>query len=121
MMSRLRIILAPFALGGALGSNALSACRAEVQPAHAVSGGTDGGSFDVAQSTDSSDPLSSGQLCRRSRAAIWMRLPQVSSSMAMVEPVTLLGGMVNFTPRPLRRSYSDCTSSTKKMAAGWLC
>jgi hypothetical protein len=39
---------------------------------------------------------------RRSRAEIWMRLPHVSSSMAMVEPVTLVGGMVNFTPSPLR-------------------
>jgi hypothetical protein len=36
----------------------------------------------------------------------WIRLPQVSFSMAMVEPVTLVGGMVNCAPRPCIRSYS---------------
>lgn len=43
----------------------------------------------------------------RSSLVIWIRLPLVSSRMAMVEPVTFIGGMVNATPAALRRSYSD--------------
>src|SRR5436190_14388745 len=38
------------------------------------------------------------QLCQRSRVTIWIRLPQVSFSMAMVEPVTLVGGVVKSAP-----------------------
>jgi hypothetical protein len=34
----------------------------------------------------------------------WTMLPQVSLSMAMVEPVTSVGGMVNSPPFPLTRS-----------------
>ena len=34
----------------------------------------------------------------------WMRFPQVSSRMAMTEPVTFVGSFVNVTPRPLSRS-----------------
>ena len=55
---------------------------------------------------------SADQFCQRSSAAIWIRLPQVSFSMAMVEPVTLVGGMVNSAPSGFMRSYSRCTSST---------
>ena len=55
---------------------------------------------------------SADQLCQRSSATIWIRLPQVSFSMAMVEPVTLVGGMVNSAPSGFMRSYSRCTSST---------
>jgi hypothetical protein len=50
--------------------------------------------------------------CQRSSAAIWMRLPQLSLNMAMVEPVTLVGGMVKSAPAAFMRSYSRCTSST---------
>ena len=53
-----------------------------------------------------------GRYCQRSSAAIWIRLPQVSFTMAMVEPVTLVGGMVNSAPAAFIRSYSRCTSST---------
>ncbi len=49
---------------------------------------------------------------QRSSAATWIRLPQVSFTMAMVEPVTLVGGMVNSAPAAFIRSYSRCTSST---------
>jgi hypothetical protein len=50
--------------------------------------------------------------CQRSSLTIWIRLPQVSFTMAMVEPVTLVGGMVNAVPAAFMRSYSRCTSST---------
>jgi hypothetical protein len=50
--------------------------------------------------------------CQRSSAAIWIRLPQVSFTMAMVEPVTLVGGMLNSAPAAFMRSYSRWTSST---------
>ena len=46
------------------------------------------------------------QAYRRASCVIWIRLPQVSFSMAMVEPVTSVGGMVNSAPRALARSYS---------------
>src|SRR5688500_717651 len=36
----------------------------------------------------------------------WIRLPQVSSSCAMTEPVTAVAGMVNVTPFAARRSCS---------------
>lgn len=49
---------------------------------------------------------------QRSSAAIWTRLPQVSFTMAMVEPETLVGGMVNSAPAAFMRSYSRGTSST---------
>lgn len=39
---------------------------------------------------------------QRSSLVIWMRLPLVSFSIAMVEPVTLVGGMVNSTPHDSR-------------------
>jgi hypothetical protein len=51
------------------------------------------------------------QAYQRASCVIWIRLPQVSFSMAMVEPVTLVGGMVNSAPRALMRSYSAFTSS----------
>jgi hypothetical protein len=35
---------------------------------------------------------------QRASCVSWMRLPQVSSNMAMVEPVTWVGGMVNLAP-----------------------
>jgi hypothetical protein len=50
--------------------------------------------------------------CQRASAVIWIRLPQVSFTMAMVEPVTLVGGMVNSAPAAFMRSYSRWTSST---------
>ena len=40
----------------------------------------------------------------RFSSVTWMRLPQVSFSMVMVEPVTAVGGMVNTAPRALIRS-----------------
>ena len=45
-------------------------------------------------------------------AAIWMRLPQVSSKTAVVTGPISVGGWVNRTPRPLSRSNSAWTSST---------
>ncbi len=51
------------------------------------------------------------QLCQRSRVTIWIRLPHVSFSLAMVEPVTLVGGMTNSAPSGFMRSYSRWTSS----------
>jgi len=50
-----------------------------------------------------------------------MRLPQVSFSIAIVEPVTSVGGIVNSAPRALIPAHSPLTSSVKNMAAGWLC
>ena len=41
---------------------------------------------------------------QRASWVIWMRLPQVSFTWAMVEPVTSVGGMVNSAPRALMRS-----------------
>ena len=41
---------------------------------------------------------------QRASCVIWIRLPQVSFSMAMVEPVTSVGGIVNSAPRALMRS-----------------
>ena len=41
---------------------------------------------------------------QRASWVIWTRLPQVSFSWAMVEPVTSVGGMVNSAPRALMRS-----------------
>ena len=55
---------------------------------------------------------SADQCSQRSSAAIWIRLPQVSFTMAMVEPVTLVGGIVKSAPSAFMRSYSGCTSST---------
>ena len=57
-------------------------------------------------------PKGRNQLLQRSSAASWIRLPQVSFTMAMVEPVTLVGGMVNSAPAAFMRLYSCCTSST---------
>jgi hypothetical protein len=34
----------------------------------------------------------------------WMRLPQVSFSLAILDPVTSVGGMVNSAPRAFMRS-----------------
>src|SRR5579883_860264 len=41
---------------------------------------------------------------QRANCVIWMRLPQVSFSIAIVEPVTSVGGIVNSAPRALMRS-----------------
>ena len=41
---------------------------------------------------------------QRASCVIWIRLPQVSFSIAMVEPVTSVGGIVNSAPRALMRS-----------------
>ena len=41
---------------------------------------------------------------QRASCVIWTRLPQVSFSMAIVEPVTSVGGIVNSAPRVLMRS-----------------
>src|SRR5207247_10885765 len=59
------------------------------------------------------------QRCQRSRVTIWIRLPHVSLSMAMVEPVTLVGGRVKCGPSGFMRSYSRWTSSATNMASRW--
>ena len=43
-------------------------------------------------------------LYQRFSCAIWIRLPQVSFTMAMVEPVTFVGGIVNSAPAAFIRS-----------------
>ena len=45
----------------------------------------------------------------------------MSFSIAMVDPVTSVGGMVNSAPRALMRSKSPLMSSVKNMIAGWFC
>jgi hypothetical protein len=42
--------------------------------------------------------------------------PQVSFSMAMVEPVTLVGGMVNSAPTAVARSYSRFKNRSTRAA-----
>ena len=49
----------------------------------------------------------------------WIKLPQVSSSIVMMEPVVGVTGFVNVTPFAANRSCSACTSFTRKLAAGW--
>lgn len=43
---------------------------------------------------------------QRSSFTSWMRLPQVSFAIAMVDPVTLVGSMVKFAPFAVIRSNS---------------
>lgn len=56
--------------------------------------------------------LSSSDQPLRSNAVIWIRLPQVSLTLAMTEPVALVGCKVKLAPSGFMRSYSRCTSST---------
>jgi hypothetical protein len=48
----------------------------------------------------------------------WIRLPHVSSSLAMIEPVVDVTGIVNSTPLAANRSCSACTSFTRNWVAG---
>jgi len=50
-----------------------------------------------------------------------MRLPQASSSMAIVESVTSVGGIAKLAPLALIRSLSHLMSSVLIMAVGWPC
>ena len=43
-------------------------------------------------------------LYQRFSSVIWMRLPQVSFNMAILDAVTSVGGMVNSAPRAFMRS-----------------
>src|SRR4029450_1563009 len=58
------------------------------------------------------------RLTGRQALAIWIRLPQVSSSTAVVTAPISTGSWVNWTPRPRSRSNSACTSSTANEVTG---
>src|SRR5581483_3974127 len=58
---------------------------------------------------------------QRINCVIWIRLPQVSLNVAILEAVTSVGGIVNSAPRDFIRSKSACRLSVKNMAAGCFC